>query len=124
MADIPEMAEMGEKAKGGWKGEAGERWMQLKVLNTLTVVELINYGISNHLTELQVALADADMTTRVEGSIVSFVVGVVALWAAFTGKPIYSGRAHKEPMPPKEGRTIATIVGVFAILFAVWFFFA
>jgi hypothetical protein len=70
---------------------------------------------------------DADMTTRVVGAIVSFAVGIGAVWVAFTGKSVYSGLtsgSHREPMPPKEGRTIATIVGVFALLFAFWLFFA
>jgi hypothetical protein len=67
------------------------------------------------------------MTERVTGTIVLLVVGIGALWVAFTGKSVYSGLtsgSRREPMPPKEGRTIATLVGVFALLFALWFFFA
>jgi hypothetical protein len=67
------------------------------------------------------------MMTRVVGTIVMLAIGIGALWVAFTGKSVYSGPtsgSHREPMPPKEGRTMATMVGVFFLLFALWFFFA
>jgi hypothetical protein len=46
------------------------------------------------------------MTTRVVGAIVSFAVGIGAVWVAFTGKSVYSGLtsgSRREPMPLKEG---------------------
>ena len=69
------------------------------------------------------------MPNRIVESVVILAVGICALWIAYTGKPVYSGRVrgfskHKVPMSPRRGRAIATIVGVYAVLFALWIFFA
>jgi hypothetical protein len=63
---------------------------------------------------------------RVVALILSPIVGVVCLWLAYTGKPIYgqlSSGPLRTPMPRREGRVIAAIVGIgFLLLFVLALF--
>ena len=60
---------------------------------------------------------------RVVALILSPMVVVVCVWLAYTGKPIYgqlSSGPLRAPMPRRQGRVMASIVGVgFLLLFVI-----
>jgi hypothetical protein len=51
------------------------------------------------------------------------VVGVVWLWIAYKGKTTYyggPGARSDVPVPPRLGRAVHGLLGVFALFLAVW----
>jgi hypothetical protein len=63
---------------------------------------------------------------RVIALVLCPVIGLFSLWVAYTGKPVYgslTSAAPRTPMPKRQGRTMATIVGVgFLLLFLLALF--